>query len=117
MLLGILKELYKLVFIFCIFNLCVLGRIDIVVGNDGYLKIMEFNLEMLVGLVEVIGVNFIVKDKFNIKYDNLNEKFRESIKELFVCILEEIKKKKKVENIVVVIIWYYEDIYISNLIM
>ncbi|AGX44765.1 glutathionylspermidine synthase family protein [Clostridium saccharobutylicum] len=116
-LLGIPKELYKLVSTFCTSNLCALGRIDIAVDNDGNLKIMEFNSETPAGLVEAIGVNSIVKDKLNIKYDNPNEKLRKNIKESFACILEEIKKKKKVENIAVVTTWYYEDIYTSNLIM
>ncbi|NOV74087.1 glutathionylspermidine synthase [Clostridium saccharobutylicum] len=94
-LLGIPKELYKLVSTFCTSNLCALGRIDIAVDNDGNLKIMEFNSETPAGLVEAIGVNSIVKDKLNIKYDNPNEKLRKNIKESFACILEEIKKRKK----------------------
>lgn len=115
-LLGIPKELYKLVSTSITSALCALGRIDFVIDNNGNLKILEFNSETPAGLVEAIGVNSIFAKKFNIKYSDPNENFRTNIKSSLAFILEELKKSKEIRNIGVVTSWYYEDIYTSKLI-
>lgn len=115
-LLGIPEELYALVSNSCTSKLCALGRIDFAIDNNGNLKILEFNSETPAGLVEAIGVNSVVKEKLNIKYENPNKNLRENIKESFVSILEELSKVKAIKNIAVITSWYYEDIYTSNLI-
>ncbi len=115
-LLGIPEALYKLVSTSCTSKLCALGRIDCVIDNNGDLKILEFNSETPAGIVEAIGVNSIVKEKLNIKYENPNKNLRENIKKSFIYILEELSKFKVIKNIAVVTSWYDEDIYTSNLI-
>lgn len=115
--LGIPEELYKLVSTSFTSVLCALGRIDFAVDNNGDLKILEFNSETPAGLVEAIGLNSIIKEKLNIKYDNPNVNLESDIRKSIFSILEELKKSKEIKNIAVVTSWYYEDIYTSNLIV
>lgn len=114
--LGIPESLYKIVTRSEISELCALGRIDFALDNCRNLKILEFNSETPAGLVEAIGVNSIIKEKFNIKYDNPNENFRNKIKKVLKNIIQEIEKHKDVKNIAVVTSWYYEDIYNTKIV-
>lgn len=114
--LGIPESLYNVVTKSSISKLCALGRIDFVVDNFGNLKILEFNSETPAGIVESIGINSILKTRFDVPYDNPNENLRESIKSTLKNIIEEIKKNKSVKNIAVVTSWYYEDIYNTKII-
>lgn len=109
--LGIPKKLYKIVDDSFVKELCALGRIDFVVDNFGHLKILEFNSETPAGLVESMGVPLILREKFNLGYKNLNENFRQSIKDTLKSILKQLEKQSYIKNIAVVTSWYYEDIY------
>lgn len=114
--LGIPKELYKLVSISRTSALCALGRIDFAIDNYGHLKILEFNSETPAGIVEAIGINAIINEKLDIEYESPNKNLKSDIRESFFAILEELKKTKEIKNIAVVTSWYYEDIYTSKLI-
>lgn len=114
--LGIPKELYKMIEKSKVSECCALGRMDFVVDNGGQLKILEFNSETPAGLVEAIGVNQLIKDKLKLPYKDINEGFRKKIKEVLNNIIKELERSQEVKNIAVVTSWYYEDIYNTKII-
>ncbi|MBY7023678.1 MULTISPECIES: glutathionylspermidine synthase family protein [Clostridium] len=113
--LGIPEDLYKIISQSYTTTLCALGRIDFALDNYGDLKILEFNSETPAGIVESIGINSIIKKRFDLKYINPNEDLRYDIKNTLLYIIEEIKQLKEIKNIAVVTSWYYEDIYTTNI--
>lgn len=115
--LGIPEKLYKIVSNSYVKELCAIGRIDFALDNLGNLKILEFNSETPAGLVESIGINSILKRKFNLEYDDPNEKLKESIKITLRNIIDELKAHRKIKNIAVITSWYYEDIYNTKIVM
>lgn len=95
--LGMQEEFYKLVSVRLTSVICALGRIDFTIDNNGDLKILGFNSETPAGLVEAMGLNSIVNEKLNIKYDNPNENLKNYRREAFSHILVEFKKQKNKE--------------------
>ncbi|WP_315079321.1 glutathionylspermidine synthase family protein [uncultured Clostridium sp.] len=114
--LGIPEALYKVVSQSYTSTLCALGRIDFGLDNYGDLKILEFNSETPAGIVESVGINPMIQEKFHLNYINPNENLKNHIRNTLNYIIEEIKQYKKVKNIAVVTSWHYEDIYTTNII-
>lgn len=114
--LGIPEELYEIVLQDYIDDVCALGRIDFVVDNNQNLKLLEFNSETPAGIIESLGINEFIKNKFSIGYFNPNEKLKENIEKALVKIIDKLKRKRSIKNIAVVTSWHYEDIYNTNII-
>jgi glutathionylspermidine synthase len=110
-LLGIPENLKSLVLNSCTDSFCAVGRIDMVIDNNGVIKILEFNSETPAGLVESIGIQKIIKERLYADYINPNENLRSNIKESFEKILTDFTQNKSIKNIAFLCTSYHEDWY------
>lgn len=96
--------------------LCLIGRMDIVVDNEGNIKILEFNSETPAGLVEAIGIQQIIKEEVDISSTNLNENLKGNLKENIIRIINDYTKHKPIETIGILSTTYFEDWYNTEII-
>lgn len=97
-------------------ELCLLGRMDWVLDNNGTWKILEINSETPAGVCETtyIGEEILKKldKKLNIK--NINNNFKNKLVSQVIKMIAEYSNVKKINSIAVVGSLYYEDWYTMN---
>lgn len=97
-------------------ELCLLGRMDWILDNNGTCKILEINSETPAGTCETAYINEeLLKnldDKLNLI--NVNSDFKEKLLNQTNKMIEEYSKVKDIKSVAIVGSLYYEDWYTIN---
>lgn len=97
-------------------ELCLLGRMDWILDNNGVFKILEINSETPAGTFETMYIGEELLKKFNTKLslENINSKFKEKVLAQASKMIAEYSKVKEIKSIAIVGSLYYEDWYTMN---
>lgn len=97
-------------------ELCLLGRMDWILDNNGVFKILEINSETPAGICETMYIGEALLNKINIKLnlENINSKFKEKLLAQTNKMINEYSRVKEIKSIAIVGSLYYEDWYTMN---
>lgn len=97
-------------------ELCLLGRMDWILDNDGVFKVLEINSETPAGICETMYIAKEILGKCNSKLnlENINREFKEKLLIQTNKMIEEYSKVKEIKSIAIVGSLYYEDWYTMN---
>ena len=97
-------------------ELCLLGRMDWLLDNNGVFKILEINSETPAGVCETMYIAEELLKNFNTKLNlkNINGEFKEKVLAQTNKMIEEYSKVKEIKSIAIVGSLYYEDWYTIN---
>ncbi|MDS0528071.1 glutathionylspermidine synthase family protein [Clostridium sp. SHJSY1] len=97
-------------------ELCLLGRMDWILENDGTWKVVEINSETPAGTCETAYINEELLKKLDNKLNliNINSDFKEKLLKQTNRMIEEYSKVKNIKSVAIVGSLYYEDWYTIN---
>jgi glutathionylspermidine synthase len=96
-------------------ELCLLGRMDWILDNNGVWKVLEINSETPAGICETMYISEELFKKLNeFNFKNINSEFKGKVLDQANKMIEEYAKVKEIKSIAIVGSLYYEDWYTMN---